>query len=289
MVDIIHDDEQIQSIIREILIGCIPERGKELSDFWDDFQLKLRLTPDTFNNEKIIFQGGAYREIWFNFRVLIAFWIGSFAAWEGYSAIFHIFDRQDDYPVSDNFDKLKKCLSAFDTVVSSNCETNITLPSFIPELGKLPKNGENMDWQAAAELATLAMGWAFLHEVRHIQHQQQGTSGCDEITRRSEELDCDTFATNFMLDKAQEYSISTRENLESVIRKRQLGIYFALFTVTLLAKDNWEETISHPAVTDRIRNVKSHINPTKDKIAEAICHSAFVALNSIWANSPLDL
>jgi hypothetical protein len=40
----------------------------------------------------------------------------------------------------------------------------------------------------------------------------------------------------------------TNVDPELVFRKSQLGIYFALFAIAALAKDNWGDTDTHPAL-----------------------------------------
>ncbi len=54
---------------------------------WVDLDPKFQLTPDTHEGENIIMDAGAYRYVRFNHRVLRAFWIAGYTAWEGYRLI----------------------------------------------------------------------------------------------------------------------------------------------------------------------------------------------------------
>jgi hypothetical protein len=73
---------------------------------------------------------------------------------------------------------------------------------------------------------------------------------------------------------------------DMVLFKRQLGIYFALFGLTLLAKDNWGATSTHPAVQKRIDAVHQAMEPSRSEIAYAIAHVAFASLRAMWPAVP---
>jgi hypothetical protein len=76
------------------------------------------------------------------------------------------------------------------------------------------------------------------------------------------------------------------EDVVLVRRKRETGIYFALFTLTLLAKDNWDASKTHPAVQDRIDAVEAMMGTARDEIAKAIARTAFAALRTLWPTAP---
>jgi hypothetical protein len=52
-----------------------------------------------------------------------------------------------------------------------------------------------------------------------------------------EELSCDEFATRFLLQHVDLCARHESVELELVRQKRQLAIYFALFAMTLIAKE----------------------------------------------------
>jgi hypothetical protein len=69
-------------------------------------------------------------------------------------------------------------------------------------------------------------------------------------------------------------------------RKRQLAVYFAFFTITLLSKNSWSASLSHPAVQDRINAATALIGADRSELAEAIAHTSFAALRALWPTAP---
>lgn len=136
----------------------------------------------------------------------------------------------------------------------------------------------------------MAVGWALLHEGRHIKHQQEGTGADPHGTApepfHEEEFSCDEFATKFLLEKAGDYARDESVEVEKVQRKRQLAVYFAFFAITLLAKDNWAASLSHPAVQDRIDAVTALIGADRCELTEAIAHTSFAALRTLLPAAP---
>src|SRR4029077_465418 len=84
---------------------------------------------------------------------------------------------------------------------------SVPLPFDIPQPGVFVSAGADPQNRAAGELAVFAVGWALLHEVHHIQHGQDHASAPSTSTpetgqesRHDEELFCDRFATEFILE-----------------------------------------------------------------------------------------
>ena len=129
-----------------------------------------------------------------------------------------------------------------------------------------------------------------LHELHHLQHQQSGTSADpydeDPSKRWKEELSCDAYATRFLLEKIDDYANSEKVPPEQVRLKRELGVYFALFALTLLAKNKWDDSPTHPAVQKRIKAAHKAMGPKASEISYTIAHTAFAALREIWPSAP---
>lgn len=68
-------------------------------------------------------------------------------------------------------------------------------------------------------------------------------------------------------------------NPVAVRRKRELGIYFALFAMTLTAQDRWEAFRSHPAVQTRIDAARALMGHRREEVAEAVATVAFATLH----------
>jgi hypothetical protein len=242
------------------------------------------LTGDIHEGERFILDAGCYRDVRFNHRVVRAFWLAAYIAWEGYRAI-----AESPLDAID-LGRFGALLAAFDAVLSSDRSYEEPLPPGVAEPGFFPDKENDPEGRAIAELATIAVGWALLHEVRHIRHQQECTSADpydeDPTERRAEELSCDAYAVEFLLQQVDRYAAAENVDPAEVARKRQLGIYFALFALTLVAKDNWGASQTHPAVQSRIDAARLAMAAQRSEIADAIAYSAFAALRKFWPSAP---
>jgi hypothetical protein len=282
---IIRDDEAIQTAAKSLFLGCAPERSADLDQLWRDYSPKFQLTDDLNEGRHVIMEAGAYRFVRFNHRVLRAFWLASYAAWEGYTAAHRTLTQNTPIDLK----RFSSLLTAYYGVLSSDRPDLELLPPGVAEPGEYVDRNRDAESRAAAELATFAVGWTLLHEVHHLQRQQDGTSAdpheAGPTRRREEELCCDLYATRFLLQDVAKYAATESVAPELVHFKRQLGIYFALFGLTLLAKNNWGDTSTHPAVQTRIDAVHRATEP-RSEVAYAIAHVAFASLRALWPSVP---
>lgn len=285
MSESVRDDRMVQEAVRQLFLGSAPERAVALNFMWQELEPVFQLTPDKHRGDRIIFDAGLYRFVRFNHRVLRAFWIAGYAAWEGYKLIAE--SPELERLAKSRFEAL---VMAFEQVIESDDPTIPPLPPGVAEPGEYPDAGSDPEGRAAAELATVAVAWALLHELRHIRHQRRGVSADpfagDMETNHKEEFSCDEFATTFLLERADEYAAIEQIDVERVRRKRQLGIYFGLFAVTLLAKDKWQASDSHPSVQARILAIRGLMEATKSDLAARIAHAAFAVLGQVWPGAP---
>lgn len=324
-----NEDETVQDSVRKMFLASIPERQSELDKFWSEFNMTFQNHSDNHKDGKFIFDAGMYRFIRFNHRVLRIFWIGTFAAMAGYDAInteqnkkidefidkrdsiLELFDSKETSLISTNselhvlleelqdelvnfssadFANFDQLIFAFENTAKDEVPDEKPLPKGIPAPGVMPDSEIEPVKRATAEIAIIAAAWAFLHEVRHIIHQQQGTSyDMNEFTQEqahNEEFSCDEFATKFILDNIDNYCEESRYDRVLVSRKRRLSIYCALFSVTMLGKNNWGPSNSHPALQDRINKVKMLMKEPDDEIIEYIVEAMFKSLVKIWPTVP---
>lgn len=262
----IRDDDAIQAAAKNLFLGCAPERKGDLEHLWQTYSPKFQLTADVHDGENIIMEAGAYRLVRFNHRVLRAFWLASYMAWEGYEAAHRTLTANTPLDLK----RFSALLAAYDAALSSGQPDLEPLPKGVAEPGTYVDRETASESRAAAELATFAGSWALLHEIHHLQRQQEGTSADpndpDPTARRAEELSCDLFATEFLLRDVGKYAEMEDVPPERVHFKRQLGIYFALFGLTLLAKDNWGDTATHPAVQRRIDAAHQAMAPHRSEL-----------------------
>uniref|UniRef100_A0A973W6R2 Uncharacterized protein n=1 Tax=Bradyrhizobium septentrionale TaxID=1404411 RepID=A0A973W6R2_9BRAD len=105
-------------------------------------------------------------------------------------------------------------IAAFEKTISSDQPELEALPAGVAEPGSYADAGTEPQSRAAGELATIAVAWALLHEVRHIRHQREGTGaapyGSDATEKHREEFSCDEFATAFLLEQIEQETKPTR-------------------------------------------------------------------------------
>lgn len=271
-------DAQIQDAIKALFLGIAPEKRSELERLWDDYQLQFCLFMD---DKGVLMEGGAYRYVHFNHRALRVIWVSAFAAWEAYCCAQSAFGDGE----LRSFDRLQDLLDLALRIRDASDPEAVSLGG-LPEPGALPSDPQ---LRAPAELALFAAGWAVLHEVRHLKHQQERTSTADgdapEIAR-AEELSCDQFAAEFLTESAAQYASAQAEEHATVRMKRALGVYFGIFALIVLGHPNWKETETHPSVSDRLRAMQSILNASRLDEAFCIAALALVGLKQVWPDAP---
>lgn len=200
------------------------------------------------------------------------------------------FARETSDHSTADFSSFNELIRCFENSTIDTLSDEKPLPEGVSEPGVLPDKDKDPIGRATAEVAIIAAAWAFLHEVRHIRHQQEGTSydpnDFTEEEAHAEELSCDEFATKFILDKIDEYSVQSGYDADLVRKKRKLAIYFALFNLALLTKDKWGSSKTHPSLKQRMEKVQVHLKYPKDQDLETIVTSMFIALSNIWPEVP---
>jgi hypothetical protein len=247
-----------------------------------EYQLLFSLLSDKGD---VQIEGGLYRHVRFNHRALRALWVASFAAWEAYRAFVNATTSNNAVDVG----RLTLLLELVRHIQDSETPTAVPLPEGIPQPGFFPDAVLFPEERATCELAVFVSGWAMLHEIRHIKHQQEGTSSTDSTDpreKRCEELSCDAFATEFILDRTEEYARQFTADKVLVDRKRRLGVHFALFALTVLSRDHWNETASHPSMQDRINATFTRMYDNGVDDAYFISGCAFQSLKLVWPDVP---
>lgn len=274
-------DTDVQEAVRNLLTGVAPERDAELQTFLDQFSLRFNLLPDSGRDGTFVMDAGGYRDVRFNHRVLRAFWVATFAAWEGFRAC-----AEADEDLS-HFQSLLACVQS---ILVAEAPEQVPLPTGVPLPGGLVDGTKHPQMRAAGELAMFAGGWALLHEVRHCQHQQEGTSTsweADSAKKHGEELSCDSFATEFILSQLSRYADQHAADRSKVEQKRQLGVSFALFALTVISRNHWGATETHPSMQDRIDATWDYLRHHSPNLnAMAISGMAFATLQAVWPGAP---
>lgn len=282
--DPLQDGLDVQTAARNLFAGCLPERDEEVEALWAEFDLIFRLAQDIHEGDKIVMRGGLYRYVDFNHRTLRAFWVAGYAAWEGYSVMAESIASGRQGSLA----RFHELVEAVRRIADDATPDSEPLPYGVAEPGQY--DGQAVQERAASELATFAACWAFLHEVRHIQHQREGTSADrdepDPSARHEEELSCDRFAADFLLSRVEEYAQDQSVPVEKVRQKREIGVYFALFAMGVLADGKFSDSATHPALVRRIHAVQETIGAKGTCEAQVIGRLAFDALRQLQPEAP---
>lgn len=203
-----------------LFLGIAPERKDELLSLWDSYgpEIKLEEDSDSQGEPQIYMEAGLYKFVRFNHRTVRLFWISAFIVNEGQKQVEQAIVNND----WKDFHRFIELVEFFKTTMSSNDYLNLPMPLDIPQPGEYKNYEDAPELRAVEDLATFSAGWAFLHEMKHIIHQQDGTGAPNNGTLEEyhkEEASCDEFATNFMLEKTDIYSTKANEPLQEVLKK----------------------------------------------------------------------
>jgi len=284
MQDDARSDDEIQLAARHLFEGVVPERSAELIALWKQYQPKFHLLSDDGPDGMFVMAAGRYRDVAFNHRALRAFWLAAFIAWEGYLRVHEVATNG-----SADFDRFDDMVNLYARILAEEDPSSVPLPQGVSEPGHYTDAKQSPQERAAAELATFATGWAFLHEIRHIKHQQEGTGAApdDPVEKHhEEELSCDEYATTFILDGVDQYAQTENVDSEKVRQKRELGIYFAQFAMTLIGAGYWDASDTHPAMQKRIDATIKLMGGSGTRMSDAVAHAAFAALWRKWPDAP---
>lgn len=274
----------LRDTVHDMLLGVTPERAAELQHYWYDFGLQIQILEDDGPDGPIVLDAGGFVVIRFNHRLMRLFWLGSFAMWEGFVA----YQRYERSQVT-NVTRFREILDCFEATRIAVDVDAVPWPANLPPPGELVDHVAGDPGRVVGELAIFAVGWAVLHEVQHLIHQQAGTgavSGDVEAARR-EEHSCDAFATAFLLERIGELAAATGQSAALIADKRQMGIYCALFAMTLLSRPNWGPGEEHPALQQRIDAVAAVMDAHgTSKVAAIIGVSAFASLQLAYSDPP---
>lgn len=161
------NDAEVQNAVQYLFEGVAPERNNELTILWRQYTPRFNILTDAGPDGLFVLDAGAYRDVRFNHRAMRAFWLASFIAWEGYRAVAEGYENGDI-----DLECFRNMIKTFDQILSENEPESVPLPDGVPEPGVYPDRDASPQARAASELATFATGWALLHEVRHLKHQQ---------------------------------------------------------------------------------------------------------------------
>ena len=274
---------QAQEVVRNLIIETAPEKRNDIDTLWQTYSPEFRVLAEVSGWDKFVMETDIDKNV-INFSVhaLRAFWLGSFMMWEAYSCLHEIANGRVA-----SFDRLDQMHETFCRTTEAEDPWSVLMPAGVPEPERF--GGLVGKEKVTGDLAIFALGWVLLHEVGHLQYEQEGTVPRHEDSidqRHQEEFSCDAFATNFLLSHVEDFARSRNTDADKVRQKRAMGIYAALFVLVSLGPCTWEQSESHPAFQKRVDAVTELIGGSTSSMSDAFGLGAFGALMNRWPNVP---
>jgi len=249
---------------RALFMGTTPERPDDVSQILDNVQFErahdrpaLHLEANAFFDKGlVVFTDRTMQQIWLiaylSWKTLheqSSFVIVSQAGNEPYDVSLN--DKHDKY-VS-QVDRLGQALSNLREAEPGQTPWPPDVPRLDPDLSELRDEEDH----AAYDLGCFAVSFALLHEVRHAQKRLE-----NKPYDIDEEMECDRFATNFLLDQCEQYASKNNHDTIQVYRKRSMGVFLGLavmFESTEIGL--WLPSESHPSMFERIDQFREIVEP----------------------------
>jgi Peptidase U49 len=120
------------------------------------------------------------------------------------------------------------------------------------------KAGFDIEQQAAFDLTMIATAYALLHEVRHVMFNADG----ERPNRAQEEMACDAFARDFILNDVESYASASKESVDQVLMKRAAGIALGAYIVyEFTPADGRAGDENYPPIADRLYALIARLPP----------------------------
>lgn len=246
-----------ENAVKNLILAAAPERKEELEELWRRFSPQIEFIED---KEGFSLEAGAFGLVLFNHKSMSQIWLLGFAAQHALHAYSPYLLLSSTYglPIkSEDFqlDSLtKKLANQAKTLLNKTIALNESLsidtfiwPSEVPE----PLNGKPSDINGSMvfDLLCMTAAYCFLHEIKHVMFKETG----EKMEALDEELACDTFAREFLLEKIELYSQISNYPIELLKMKRAMSICLNSLLLLLLTPNNqWSGSQSHPSVIQRI-------------------------------------
>jgi len=257
----IKPENKVAEAIKRVILESTPERRDELEEIWSEYSHNFFLSDD---KPGFSIEAGPYGLLLFTNRTMQAVWMLGFAAWKALYCfsvplyLLQVTNQNFNVRTLCKFPGQSEAESSYENLINSikelvNLErlNEFQWPSDVPR----PYNGkpENIEGSVIFDLNCMATAYIFLHEIQHLKFRQEGKTDLDP---KDEEILCDKFAREVLLDNLDKYSKDSGYSLEKLKTKRAMSIAFASFILLVITpKQSWGGTRSHPSITRRIEEL----------------------------------
>jgi hypothetical protein len=236
-------------------LEAVPERRTELEELWDKYGVTFAHKVD---KEGFDIGGGGWGLIPFTPRTMGQVWILGFAAWralEAYCPYLILYKEivssgMADAPGQAEADTaFEYALEKAEELRTVGSIKMFRWPEHIPVPDEAPP--ESVTERAIIDLIKIAAAYVFLHEVRHVMFNTDRDGPPDN---RAEEIACDRFARDFLIEKIPDYCAASGYAPADVLNKRLMGLALGAFIVLQVTLDRTGSS-THPAVALRLREL----------------------------------
>jgi hypothetical protein len=240
---------------------AVPEREAELMALWERYDPDVVLVAD---GRRITLNADRDR-IAFDAKTMDVFWLIAFGGWraiECYSP--HVilsaaYGRTiaEVMALDDELDDLERAYkerrAAAQTLIDAADPSAAPWPPDLPRPSADRNAWDDPQYQAAFDLACLAVAFALFHEFHHVMLDHDGQRPTD---RRVEEMACDVWARGFMTANVARYANHNGYSYQEVLRKRSMGLAIAALILHEITPV-WDHggNRHYFSVADRLRTV----------------------------------
>lgn len=259
--------------VEALFMGTIPERGEEVAEIMKQVQFERADDRPALHFEANAFFGRGL--VIFTDRSMQQMWLIAYLSWKtlseqsGFVIVLLAESKPYDSALNDKHDQYVSYVDRLGEALTDlrTADANQTLPwpedvpRLDPELSELDGDEDHVTYH----LGLFASTFVFLHEVSHTQRRMNG----EEYGGIPEELNCDAYAINLLLDQCKVYADQNNDDPALVYRKRAMGVLLGLATIFESTELGvWYPSDSHPSIYERISQlydiVVQHITDDDD-------------------------
>lgn len=260
------DHSNANEATKALFLGTAPERPADIEALLGIVEYRLAHDRPALHLEATAFFGRGI--VVLTHRTMQQIWLIAYLSWktlhEQSGFVIVALSRQLPYDTglykkNDSYirqvDRLGLALTDLRTADGGSNPWPSDVPRLDPELSELRDEEDH----AAYDLGCFAAAFVLLHETRHALKRANG----DEYGGVVEELECDRYAIDFLLDRCDQYAGQNNYEPIAVLRKRAMGVFLGLavtFESTELGL--WLPSDSHPSAYVRIKQLVHIVEPT---------------------------
>jgi hypothetical protein len=240
--------------ICDLILEAAPERRVELEKLWSEHAPQFVHASD---RPGFYIESGAFGLVPFTPRTAGQIWLLGFASWRAFQAYCPylllcdaiIPEAMSGAPGQAEADRsLDAALAKAEELRLIEDVERFDWPSDTIDPETSPKTVED---RAIVDLVKMAAAYIFLHEVRHLIFQNAGDRPANPP---DEEIACDRFGRDFLLDNIPDYCAISGDAESAVVNKRLGGLALGSFILLRITK-NWVGSESHPPLSARLREL----------------------------------